>query len=489
MSMTSWMRPSRVRRGVASTALILAAGGLILYRTAAASRGLTAHELPTRAAPNAGEGARLNASAGAASFAGPGAHGTVALSHAKVLAGGERQLYLEVRVSGDASAEAKERAPLSLAVVLDRSGSMDGDKLEEAKRSVIQLVRDMRDTDEIAVVTYDDASAVLQPLARVGDVRASLVDALSAIRSGGGTAIPKGLDAGIATLRDARKGRVRRVVLVSDGLDATRAEAERTAQQSFEAGVTTSSLGIGLDFDESYLGALARAGHGNFGFVKDASSLSAFLGRELRETALTTVQHASVHLKLPKGVRFVRALGGDATSVGEDGIDLKLGALFAGDERRALVQLAANLDAGDVRALAGTASWTRVGGSAFAVDLPRLEVAATNDAKLAEESRNGAVFASVTSVLASERQLAAADAYSKGDTAKADALVAESVRDLGVAPKGAPPMAKAALDAQKSSYEVTKRDFGSIAPTSTAGRAMTKSAAAREIANVGRSSY
>ncbi len=505
MSTFPWIRNARAGHAVAATAVILAAGGLVLLRSAAATRGRSAGAtaMDARSATSASPAAR-RLEPGAAGFAGPGAHGSLALSHSRVLAGGERRIFLDVRLEGDARDREKERAPLSLAVVLDHSGSMEGEKLDQARSAVIRLVRDMRDDDEISVVAYDEDSTVIQRLAPVGEVRARLIDRLGRIRAGGGTSIPTGLTAGLATLREAGRGRVRRVVLVSDGLDGSRAESTRLAQQSFEGGVTTSSLGIGLDFDEGYLGALAGSGHGNFGFVKEASSLSGFLARELEETASTTVEHASVHLTLPKGVRFVRAFGADAGLTRDawdardawdgqgqrDGeVDLKLGALFAGDERRALVELATTLAVGDVRALAGSARWTRVGGEACEVPLPLFEVVATDDAKSVEASRNGAVFARVTSVLASERQLAANDAYAKGDTAKADGLVAENVRDLDLAAKSAPPKAKAALEAQRSSYESAKKGFGSIAPASEAGRAMTKSAAAKEIANVGRGSY
>ena len=73
-----------------------------------------------------------------------------------------------------------------------------------------------------------------------------------------------------------------------------------------------SSLGIGLDFDESYMGGVARSGHGNFAFVKDGSALAGFLKRELNETASTTIEGAVVRVKVPHGMHFVSATGADA---------------------------------------------------------------------------------------------------------------------------------------------------------------------------------
>src|SRR5262245_55271773 len=99
---------------------------------------------------------------------------------------------------------------------------MTGDKIEEAKQSVIQLVRDMRDNDAVALVRYSDDAQLIQPLARVGDVRTDLIRRIRTIEAGGGTEIPRGLQTGLRELGDAGRGRVRRVVLVSDGLDSSR---------------------------------------------------------------------------------------------------------------------------------------------------------------------------------------------------------------------------------------------------------------------------
>ena len=142
----------------------------------------------------------------------------------------------------------------------------------------------MREEDQIAVIRYSSVASVVQPLARLGDVRESLATRIKQIEADGGTAIPLGMrDRHEARSTTAGRGRVRRVVLVSDGLDSSRMESRDTSplRPGFEHGVTVSSLGIGLDFDETYMGSVSRSGHGNFAFVKDGAALSAFLQREL----------------------------------------------------------------------------------------------------------------------------------------------------------------------------------------------------------------
>ena len=116
----SFSMTSRMRRGIALSAVVLATGGLVLHRApAAASPGDS---------PFARSGERLASGKNSAAFSGSGAHGMVALSHTRVLAGRTTSVFADVRVVADADSRAREekRAPISLAVVLDTSGSMEG---------------------------------------------------------------------------------------------------------------------------------------------------------------------------------------------------------------------------------------------------------------------------------------------------------------------------------------------------------------------------
>jgi len=420
----------------------------------------------------------------AASFSGPGVHGRFALSHALVLAGGERRVFAELDLRADADQRRVERAPLSIAVVLDTSGSMAGEKIQEAKRSCIRLVREMRDDDEIAFVRYASDTELVQPRVMVGRVREALIARIEAIEAGGGTNIPPALSQAMGALADAGRGRVRRVVLASDGLDASRALSESYARSGAAKGVTVSSMGIGLDFDEGYMGGVAQAGHGNFGFVKDAASLATFLHRELEETASTTVEGVSARLRLPEGVRFVGATGADGRPVGASEIELAAGSLFAGEERRIIVELAVSLAAGERRGLEGSVSFSSVGagGDTATARFGGVALAGSNDPLAVDAGRDGAVLANATSVVASARQIEAADAYAHGDGARAQALIDQNVHDLTVAAAAAPTAAPA-LAAQWREYEGDKRLFAGEASSSDRGRAAAKATAAKNVSN------
>jgi Ca-activated chloride channel homolog len=150
MAFSGLLRSSKVRRAFAVSAVALATGGLILYKAPQSSA------LPTK-----GFVSFIAEGKNSVAFSGPRAHGQLSLSHTKILAGQTTPIYAELKLVADASETAPVRAPISLAVVLDTSGSMSGAKIEDAKRSVLRLISDMRDEDEIAVVHYSDSSTLL----------------------------------------------------------------------------------------------------------------------------------------------------------------------------------------------------------------------------------------------------------------------------------------------------------------------------------------
>jgi Ca-activated chloride channel family protein len=279
------------------------------------------------------------------------------------------------------------------------------------------------------------------------------------------------------------------MVLVSDGLDSTRSEAEQLARGGTDLGVTVSTLGIGLDFDEAYMSGVAQAGRGNFAFVENASALARFLDRELVETAATTVERATARIRLPRHLRFVRAVGAEVVQVGDGEIELKLGALHSGDERRVALELEAGAPFGTDLPIDAQVSWQHVGGEGARIDLERLALVTTDDPQLVAASRDGRVYGSCLGALASVRQLEAAEAYARGDTARAQQLIDSNLSELEAAAADAPADVAGSLQEQARSYSDTKGVFAAAPPRSDQGRAAAKRATAQDSANLGRSAY
>jgi Ca-activated chloride channel family protein len=471
------LRTSPRRRAFALGTLVVAAGGLILIQTPPA-----AGVRPVQAAPLA---APLSPAA-PLSFAGDGAQGTLALSHG-VVGPGTRRVYAELKLKADQD-QARQRAPVSLVVALDTSGSMGGEKIQQAREAVVRLIQEMHDDDEIALVTYDSAATLRQPLAAVGKVRPGLLALVRSLQASGGTNIPDALDAAIRSLQEASHQRVRRVVLVSDGLDGGRSQSEELARQATGKGVALSSLGVGLDFDESYMASIARVGRGNFAFAREGSDLTRFLRQELEESASTRIDDARVRLNLPRGLEPGQIAG--ATASTRDGqVELQLGSLFAGEERRVIVELLAHLPAEETRRITGDFSWkSRKNDGLVGAPWGQLALAGTADPGVESRSLNGAVLASATSVLASLRQLEATEAYARGDQQRAQRLIEDNVAQLQQAQAHAPPELAGSLGNQASAYKDTSQSF-QASPASAEGKTAAKRSYHQDVLNLKSGSY
>ena len=175
---------------------------------------------------------------------------------------------LLVRVAADpADCAGREPIPLNLALVLDRSGSMGNGKLDEAKRCVARLIASLGDKDSVALVDYDEEVETRLPLTPATQAALLIDSALAAITPGGSTALHRGWLSG-AELLAGNVGieRMTRVVLLSDGqANHGLRRVEDIVEQVRAlagAGVTTTTVGLGRDFNEELMGAMACAGQG-----------------------------------------------------------------------------------------------------------------------------------------------------------------------------------------------------------------------------------
>jgi Ca-activated chloride channel family protein len=258
--------------------------------------------------------------------------------------GGQATLLVRVAAPAATEHDGNRAAPLDVAFVLDRSGSMSAGKLDLAKEGVDLAAARLRDEDRTALVVYDDTVDTVQPLAPATPrVKAGLRLALHGVDPGGSTFLSGGWVAGCQELAGAPPSagdgdaatRIRRVILLTDGLANVGiqdpGELARHAGELRRRGIATTTVGVGADFDEGLLSAMAEAGGGNFQYVADPEQLRAFFAAELEELFSVAATGLTVSLSLPDGVA-AKLVSAFPVETNGDCIAVAISDLPAGDE-------------------------------------------------------------------------------------------------------------------------------------------------------------
>ncbi|HEV2067963.1 MAG TPA: VWA domain-containing protein [Thermomicrobiales bacterium] len=225
---------------------------------------------------------------------------------------GDRTALMLRITTGPALVAAHERAPIDLAVALDRSGSMRG-TIGLAKEAVLIAIDHLDERDRIAVVAFDDRLETVQPLAfATPEIKAALRAALASIDARGGTYLSGGwLLAGqqlaAAERQTTGEGRVQRSLLVTDGRAnvgiTDGGELAHHAGQLRMRGISTSAIGLGRGFDEFLLSGMVEAGGGAFAFAAQASELDRFFAGEIGDLLDAVALQPILQLTWPEGLK------------------------------------------------------------------------------------------------------------------------------------------------------------------------------------------
>lgn len=237
------------------------------------------------------------------------------------------------------------RPPAQVALVVDTSGSMAGTKIVHARAAAARVVERLRDGDIVSLSAFsDDAVIVVAPTVLSPITREHMLKRIDGLRASGSTNMFAGLSLAESQIAQALTSHaLRRIVLVSDGRATTGPTSAHVLGALAERGqahrAQIAALGVGIDYDESTLNALAVRSSGRLHHIGDPRELEAVVKGELDLLERTVASDAFVEIVPAKGVRVEGAEGEERGVRHGNTLRLPLGALFAGQHREALVRL------------------------------------------------------------------------------------------------------------------------------------------------------
>ena len=268
---------------------------------------------------------------------------SVAVAKPIVAAHAAQANYLKIGLTGFEPERRGRRTPVNLSIVLDRSGSMGGDKIERAKAAALMVVDRLGSDDILSVVAYDSTVQVLVPATKVRD-RDALKASILRIQPGGSTALFAGVSRGIEEVRKfLDEKRVNRVILLSDGQanvgPSSPNELGRLGAAAGKEGIAVSTIGLGLGYNEDLMARLAERSDGNHGFAESANDLATLFDAELGDVLSVVAQEVTVKVRLPEGVQARRVLNRDGEIHGRE-VVLKLNQIYGKQQKYFLVEVA-----------------------------------------------------------------------------------------------------------------------------------------------------
>jgi len=250
-------------------------------------------------------------------------------------------------VEAVAQASPTTAMPLNLCFVLDRSGSMQGAKLESLKAATRKVIELLRPQDVAAIVIFDDTVQTLVPATPVGD-RSALLAAVDSITEAGGTAMSLGMKAGQVELQKyLGPDRISRMLLLTDGQTwGDEPLCRDLARELGQAGARITALGLGVEWNEQLLDDIAAASDGYSDYIADPAQITTFFQQAVQTAQATVATDARLLLRFvrdvtPRAVYRVKPVIANLgyQPIGETAVATRLGDLVGGEPTAILLDV------------------------------------------------------------------------------------------------------------------------------------------------------
>lgn len=369
------------------------------------------------------------------------------------------RIYLRLALKGAALPGRDKRTPINVALVVDRSGSMAGDRIAAAKEALHVALERLSANDIVSVVSYNHKVDVLHAAAPLGTSRDSLLRVIDKLEADGTTALYAGTEEGGKQVEKFLSDtKVNRVVLVSDGLanvgPSTPKDAADLGRRLAGKGISVTTIGLGLDYNEDLMQRLASASDGNHAFVEHPRQLASIFDKEFGDALSITAQDITIIIECKAGFKAKRVLGRDAEISGNR-VTIKLNQLQADNERYVVLEV--DVPAGSTSGSAEVASveieYLDLATSSRTKSSADVTARISDDEGEANASVNKSVMTQVTEQIATETSEKAVELRDAGDITNARKMLEDNAAylnkqksALGSGPAPAPAKSVEALD-------------------------------------------
>lgn len=393
----------------------------------------------------------------------------VELDRAVLPADTVNRAVIKVTLDVPALVSPAQRPPVNVALVLDRSGSMSGQKIVRARQAAIEALNRLDGRDTVSVIAFNHQIETLVAARRADDTD-GIASSINRIQAAGNTAIFGAVSQAAAELRrPLEEARIHRVILMSDGQanvgPSSPEDFGRLGASLMKEGFAVSTVGLGTDYNEDLMTRLSQNSDGNSYFVASSADLPAIFAAELGQVLNVAVRDVTIEIACPAGVRPLRVIGRDGRLDGRT-VTLKLNQLYGGQKKFGLIEV--ELEPAPARATRPVAAATVTFESALDQTRGKASASASAsfspDRKEVERNVNREVlqdYALNEAALARDRAIELADKGRQEEAARELAKQGESMRQMA-ADYDMPGLAAPAAALEVQAEDIEKRGLDNV---------------------------
>lgn len=252
-----------------------------------------------------------------------------------------QMLYILLEIEAPAQARQAPAPPLNVCLVLDRSTSMQGEKMDTVKSAAIQVLRNLRPQDILSVVAFSDRAEVIIPASYLQD-RQRLEAKIQMIQPSGATEMLQGLELGVReVMRSLDSKRINHIVLLTDGHTyGDEQECLDLASKLAEQGIGISGMGIGQEWNDIFLDLLSTRTGGSSAYITQPQDIKRILLEKFNALAHTYSEDITLELTPIEDIELTYAfrIQPDPSPIVLDESTLHLGSILQDTSTRVIFE-------------------------------------------------------------------------------------------------------------------------------------------------------